>query len=167
MGLFDKLFSKKVPQKPKASDFEGPPMSQAVEYAKTLHSDLLKDFDDNTQKRIAQIISNGIKNKRGLSGISVDIRKEFPNIPKHKADIVALTETNIALSEGAMQKMRAMGVDGKEWIPADANPCEMCAKNVTVGVIPIDVPFPSGHIQTPAHDGCRCCISPARLNRKD
>ncbi len=145
--------------------YEGPPAREAIEYAKTLHSDLLKDYDEGTRKRVAQIISDGIKSKRGLNGISVDIRREFPAVDKALADNLVHTETSIALSQASLLRSSAMGVTGKEWVCVPDS-CEICAKNASVGVIPIDQPFPSGHMTTPAHDGCRCALAPAMLPKR-
>lgn len=147
-----------------ASSFEGPPSKTAVEYAKELHSDLLKELEENVQKRIAQIISDGIKNKTGLPGMSKNIRKEFTTISKELADKVVLTETNWALSHSALDRMRKMGVDGKEWLLSnDDHICGICQTNFDQGVIPINQSFKSGHLTPPAHDGCSCAISPAHL----
>lgn len=128
MSILDKLLGKKQAQvtikvrlstdikKPTAADYEGPPWSQAVENAKNHPTELLNQFDEKTKARIAHIISDGIKNKRGITGISRDIRKEYPDIKKSLVDTIALTETNNALSQAALSKMLDMGVDGKEWI---------------------------------------------------
>jgi hypothetical protein len=145
--------------------FEGPPISAAVECAKTIHSDLLKEFDDSSRKRIAQIISDGIQNKIGLPRMSRLIRNEFTKIPKESADKLILTETNWALSHAMYDKMQNMGIDGKEWI-GRGDACEICRANIDIRIIPIKKPFPSGHLCPPAHDGCTCTLVPVRLNRR-
>jgi hypothetical protein len=154
LGIFDRLFSKKeapASVKPKAASYEGPAIPEAVKWAKE-HPIKLDGLDEKSKIRIAQIVSDGIKNKCGIPGISRDIRKEFPNITKPIADSIALNETSSALSHASMIRMHKMGVDGKKWITGDA-PCEICAKNGAVKVIPIDRTFPSGDMQPPAHDG--------------
>jgi hypothetical protein len=145
--------------------FEGPPISQAVNWAHDYGAKLVTKMDEETKKRLAQVISDGINNKRGVDGITRDLRKEFTDMSRDRAKTISLTETNNALSEGALQRMKDMGVDGKQWIPI--RPCQICADNAAAGVIPIDQPFPSGHMRTPAHPNCVCTISPARLNRRD
>jgi len=145
------------------NSFEGPPISAAVNYAKTLHSDLLKEFDDSTRNTISKIISDGIQNKTGLPGISRNIRKEFPAISKVLSDKVALTETSWSLSHASLDRMRAMGTKGKQWFLHGTETCEMCRANHNVGVIPTEQYFPSGHLVPPAHDGCTCAIAPALL----
>jgi hypothetical protein len=145
------------------SSFEGPPISAAVEYAKTLHSDLLKEFDDSSRKRIAQIISDGIRNKSGLPKMSKLIRNEF-TITKELADKLVLTETNWALSHASLDRMERMGIKGKESVLSGGNACEVCKSNFDKGIIPIDKPFPSGHASPPFHDGCTCSLAPALPN---
>jgi len=148
--------------------FEGPPMSQAVQWAQNYGAGLVTNMDIETRSRLAQVISDGIDNKRGIEGISRDLRKEFADMSKTRADMIAQTETNQALSRAAMDKMREMGVDGKEWIAVgDELVCDICGGNAADGVIPIGQPFQSGDMQTPGHPRCRCTTSPARLNRKD
>jgi SPP1 gp7 family putative phage head morphogenesis protein len=145
--------------------FEGPPIRQAVDWARDYGSKLVTKMDMETKSRLAKIISDGIDNKRGVEGLARDIRKEFEDMSKTRARMISLTETNNALSEGSLQRMKDMGVDGKEWIPI--RPCQICADNAAAGVIPIDQPFPSGHMRTPAHPNCVCTTAPARLNRRD
>jgi len=148
--------------------YEGPPWSKAVDWAQKYCAQLVTKMDDETKSRLAQIISDGIQNKRGIEGLSRDIRKEFEDMSKFRADMIAQTETNQALSQAAMDKMQEMGVDGKEWIViGDERVCEICMGNEADGVIPINQQFSSGHMQTPGHVNCRCGISPARLNRED
>jgi hypothetical protein len=147
-----------------SSSFEGPPISAAVEYAKTLHSGLLKEVDNDSQKRIAQIISEGIQNKTGLPKTSRLIRNEF-TITRQLAYTLVLTETNWALSHAMYDKMQNMGIDGKEWI-GRGDACEICRANIKIRVIPAKQLFPSGHLCPPAHDGCTCALVPARLNRR-
>jgi SPP1 gp7 family putative phage head morphogenesis protein len=148
--------------------YEGPPISQAVNWASKYCAQMVTKMDEETKSRLAQVISDGIDNKRGVEGLSRDIRKEFTDMSKDRADMIAQTETNAALSQGSMERMQAMGVDGKEWVViGDDAVCEICDGNAAQGVIPIDQPFQSGDMQTPGHPRCRCATAPARLGRKD
>lgn len=147
---------------------EGPPMSQAVNWARDYGAGLVTNMDIETRSRLAQVISDGIQNKRGVEGISRDLRKEFTDMSKTRADMISQTETNNALSQAAMDKMQEMGVDGKEWVVVgDDLVCEICNGNEADGVIPIDQPFSSGDMQPAGHVNCRCTLSPARLGRND
>lgn len=148
--------------------FEGPPIRQAIDWARDYCAKLVTKMDDETKSRLAQVISDGIENKRGIDGLSRDIRKEFDDMSKSRADMIAQTETNQALSQASMDRMRDMGVDGKEWVViGDDAVCDICDGNAEQGVIPVDQPFQSGDMQTPGHPRCRCCTSPARLGRND
>jgi SPP1 gp7 family putative phage head morphogenesis protein len=147
--------------------FEGPPMSQAVQWAQDYSAGLVTNLDIETRSQIAKVISDGIQNKRGVDGISRDLRSMFTDMSKTRADMIAQTESNRALSEGMFDKAHDMGVDGKEWY-SGVDPCEeVCQPNVDAGVIPIDEPFPSGDMVPPGHPRCRCAFIPVRLDRTD
>jgi hypothetical protein len=106
-------------------------------------------------------VSDGIKNKRGIPGLARDIRKEFPDMTIERARSIAHNETAYSLEAAFIERSKAMGVDGKEWVGFD--PCEICRANVAVGVIPMNQIFPGGVMHPPQHDGCRCALAPARL----
>lgn len=169
-GKIAEMVSKLKDEVVKDSKFEGPPMVEALKHAQTKGSQIAAKYEllPGTGEIIAQIVSDGIKNKRGIPGISRDIRGEFPDISKAKADNIAQTETGMALSMASLERMKSMGVDGKEWVTAgDDRVCEICKGNEAGGVIPTDKAFPSGHMHPPGCENCRCALAPARLNRKD
>ncbi|MBU0777776.1 phage head morphogenesis protein, partial [Patescibacteria group bacterium] len=150
--------------------FEGPPIEKAVTYAKTHGAKLVTQVDATTKKRIAKIISDGIKNKRGIPGIQADVRRQFKDwgrvgeMPVRRANMIARTETNNALSQASLDKMKDMEIDGKEWIWPGGT-CEICASNAADGVIPRDQAFSSGDMRPPAHPNCVCSLAPAMLSR--
>ena len=75
-------------------------------------------------------------------------------------------ETPCTLFETGSDKMREMGIDGKEWITAgDANVSDECEANEAEGVIPVNQAFSGGVMAPPQHPDCRCVVSPARLKR--
>jgi hypothetical protein len=149
--------------------FEGPPVRQAIDWARDYSSKLVTKVDEETKNRIAQIISDGIDNKRGIDGIARDIKADFADMGridemgKTRATMIARTETNSALSTASMDRMHDMGVDGKQWI-CDFEACELCMANANEGVIPIDQEFASGVMNSPQHPRCECAISPAMLS---
>lgn len=148
--------------------YEGPPISQAVNWASQYSAQLVTKINDETKSRLAQVISDGINNKRGIDGISRDIRKEFSDMSKSRADLISQTESNKALSEGSFSRMKSMGIDGKQSIAiGDERLCEVCGGNADQGVIPIDQPFQNGDMTPPFHPACRCALAPARLDRED
>ncbi len=160
-----------VGQSPRS--YEGPPSQEAVRYAATRGTNIAANYEltPSTGEKIAQIVSDGIKNKNGIPGISRDIRTQFPDINKAEAGNIAQTETATALSAGSLERMKGMGVTGKEWIcgPEGAVPpvCDICRANAAVGAIPVTQMFPGGAMCPPQHEGCRCALAPAMLPEKE
>ena len=146
--------------------FEGPPMSQAIDWAEKRGATLVKGLDEETKRRLAHTISQGIETKRGIPGLTRDIRKEFADMSRYRSELIARTETANALSEASLDRMDDMGIDGKEWITAgDARVSEECEANENEGVIPIGQTFSGGVMAPPQHPDCRCTLAPARLRR--
>jgi len=144
--------------------FEGPPISQAVNWAKQHSATLVTNMDTETKTRLAKVISDGIANKRGVPGISRDIRKEFTDMTRYRSQLIAKTETRQALFQASHDNMVDMGIEGKEWVlgagGAEGN-CDDCQANAGVGVISVDKSFPNP--EGDIHPGCTCAIAPARL----
>jgi len=147
--------------------FEGPPVQQAIDYARAHSARLVKGLDDVTRDRLKTVIADAINNKRGVEGLARDLRREFDDMSKARARSIAQTETNDALSQASLDRMGDMGVTGKEWVTAgDESVCPICGGNEAQGVIPVNEPFASGHMRPPGHPGeCRCSLSPALLSK--
>ena len=147
--------------------FEGPPAAQAVDWAGKQGAQLVKGMDEETKRRLAQTISQGIENKRGIAGIARDIRGDFTDMSRYRSELIARTETASSLSQASLDTMEDMGIDGKEWITSGStfSQEDECGENEAEGVIPVGQAFSSGHHAPPAHPDCECTISPARLSR--
>jgi len=143
---------------------EGPPMEVAVRWAQKHGARLVTQMDEETKRRLAGVVSNGIKNKRGVDGIGRDIRKEIQQMSVYRGRMIGRTETANALSQGSLDAMKDMGIEGKEWVVA-GGPCDICSDNAAAGVIPVDQAFPSGDMAPPAHPNCECALAPAILRR--
>lgn len=141
--------------------YEGPPMRQAMTYAQKRAALLVKGINDETREQMRGIIEYAIKEKRGVPGLSRDLRNQISNMSKVRAKMIARTETCDALESAFMDRAKDMKVTGKEWIVTD--PCPICEENGNAGVIPIDRPFPSGDMRPPAHPNCRCALAPVML----
>jgi len=74
-----------------------------------------------------------------------------------RALTIAITETNRAVSLGAMKTYREAGLEKMEWAVSD--PCPECAQN-SGQVVEIGGTFNSGAQQPPAHPNCRCALLP-------
>jgi hypothetical protein len=144
--------------------YEGPPMIEAIKHEKTKGAEIAVKYEltPSTGERIAQIVSDGIKNKSGISGVSRDIRKQFPDINKATADNIAQTETATALSMASLERMNSMGVTGKEWV-CGSEACDICRSNAAAGAIPVNQTFPGGVMHPPQHEGCWCALAPVML----
>ena len=146
--------------------FEGPPISQAIDWAEKQAATLVKGMDEETKRRLAHTISRGIENKRGIPGLSRDIRNTFSDMSKHRSELIARTETANALSQASLDTMEDMGIDGKEWITAgDDRVSDECSGNEAEGVIPVGQTFSSGADAPPEHPDCRCTLAPSRLRK--
>jgi len=145
--------------------FEGPPIEQAIEWAEKHCATLIKGMNEETKSQLVKVISDGIANKRGIPGLSRDIRKSFDGMGKYRSQLIARTETANALSQASLDRMEEMGIEGKEWVTAGGDVCEICLENEAMGIIPFDSTFPSGDSAPPAHPSCCCALAPARLSR--
>ncbi len=146
--------------------YEGPPSQKAIDYARLRLSKgkLVDGIDETTLEKLSRTISDGIKNKRGIPGISKDIRDEFKGMTKYRSELIARTETAQALSQASLDTMADMGIDGKEWVTAgDDQVSDDCLGNEAEGVIPRGQTFSGGVDAPPQHPDCRCTIAPARL----
>ncbi|GAH73206.1 unnamed protein product [marine sediment metagenome] len=132
--------------------FEGPPISEAISWAEKHSATLVKGMDEETKRRLAHTISQGIEHKRGIPQLARDIRGDFADMTKYRSELIARTETANALSEASLDRMEEMGIDGKEWVTAgDANVSEECEGNEAEGVIPVGQEFSGGVMAPPQH----------------
>ena len=143
--------------------YEGPPIQEAMDYASKHTATLIKGLNDETANRMRTVISNAIKEKRGIDGLARDIRKQFNDMSRVRSQTVARTETCDALENSFMDRAKDLGVTGKEWIVTD--PCPICEANGNAGIILINDLFPSGDLRPPAHPNCRCALAPVILER--
>ncbi len=137
--------------------FEGPPIQQAISYAEKRCATLVRRLDgmpgvidEETRARFTKVISDGIKNKRGIPGLQADLRKEFTDMSTRRAQTIARTETADALGESFVERAKAMGITGKQWM-VTGDPCDLCQDNADDGPIPIEDAFSSGDMHEPGH----------------
>jgi len=84
-----------------------------------------------------------------------------------RAHLIAITESGNAYEEGRLQTakwMQAQGLDMEHfWLNVgDDRVSDGCLANTAAGWIPLDQPFPSGHMRPLRFPGCRC----RSLNRR-
>ena len=143
--------------------YEGPPVKQAIDWAEKHGAQLVTQMDEETKRRLAKVVSDGIKNKRGVPGLERDLRATFSDMKKFRSTMIARTETADALSQASLDTMKDMGIDGKEVVGND--PCEICQANIADGVIPVNQAFSSGDMAPPFHPNCECALAPAILKK--
>ena len=144
--------------------YEGPPVQKAIQWAEKHGAKLVTQMNEETKRRLAKVVSDGIKNKRGVPGLSRDLRKTFADMSKFRSQLIARTETASALSQSSLDTMKDMDIDGKEWVTAgDDRVSEECQMNESEGVIPVGQTFSGGVMAPPQHPDCRCTVAPARL----
>jgi len=141
--------------------YEGPPMQDAINYAREHTASLVKGLNDETRDRMQEVIENAISEKRGIDGLSRDLRKVFDDMSMNRSQVIARTETCDALESAFMDRAKDLGVTGKEWIVTD--PCDICQANGDAGAIGINETFPSGDMRPPQHPNCRCALAPVML----
>ena len=144
--------------------YEGPPAKAATDFAKKRGAELVTKMDQETKRRLGNVISEGIKNKRGVPGIARDIRQAFTDMTKYRSELISRTETANALGEAFTDRGKGLGVTGKEWVTVGDDRVSLeCQDNEAQGVIPFDQEFRSGHMTPPSHPNCRCAAAPVML----
>ena len=158
--------SARVSEATVGGEYEGPPSEAAINWARRHGARLVTQMDEETKSQLADVVAKGIKNKRGVDGIGRDIRREIQNMAVKRGKLIARTETASALSQGSLDAMQDMGIDGKEWVTAgDDRVSDECQANEDQGVIPVNQAFTSGAMAPPQHPDCRCALAPARLRK--
>lgn len=115
----------------------------------------IKDLDQTGYDRVgtalADSIAQGLSDTRAARLINDAIGNPA------RALSIAITETNRAMSFGAISRYQAANLEQMEWAVSD--PCPECAIN-SGAVVNIGSTFPSGANQPPAHPHCRCALLP-------
>lgn len=145
------------------------PNLRAQEYAKKHAAEAVTQINDTTRKEIARIVSDGVKSGSSYNNIAKAIKDKFeefavPMPQKHipnRAVLVAVTELANAYCEGNAQVGNYLQDNGVKMMKAwqtleDDRVSDGCRENESVGWIPINKEFPSGHMHPPRFPGCRC-----------
>jgi len=142
-----------------------PTMAQryAVEYARARMSEVLT-LDGKmslltlTQRRLRNIIADGIEQGQSLGEVAKRIRQDFAFSPE-RAISIARTESATALGQGEREAAILQGRDEKHWVTqADEAVESLCRSNEGQGWIPLREMFASGVDTIPAHADCRCVV---------
>lgn len=138
----------------------------AAAWASKNAGQLIPGIDDYTIQLIADAVSEGIQEQLGVSGTAQLINQILDDMTSTRAETIATTEMNAAMSEAALQKLTRLGIAYKQWI-LGPNPCEICQDNEDAGAIEVDEDFPSGDARPPAHPNCECAVTGARAPKDE
>lgn len=112
---------------------------------------------NTTRNKIADAISWGIENGESYSttGSLIDfvlLTAEEDAAESYRADTIAITETQRAFNEGALDSYELAGLGGWTWLAYD-EACDECADND-------GQEFAFDDETPPAHPDCRCAVVP-------
>lgn len=122
------------------------------------------NLDDTTRQRLISIIKNGALDGLTTDEIADSITEEFDGISDWRADMIANTETNQAMSQGQLASMTENGVTTKAWVIAGPGGDEICDGNASDGFIPVGEDFSSGDDAPPGHPNCECYLEAGEID---
>lgn len=132
----------------------------AAAYAAQKVNDLITGLDDTTLQSVADAVSTGISERLGVPGTARLIKDVVDTMSTTRAEMIAATEMNDAMSQAFLKKLAANDIAYKQWI-LGPDPCEICEANAEQGAIPVDEDFDSGDDAPPAHPNCVCAVAGA------
>jgi len=141
-------------------DFLGPSGQAAATYAGERAGQQIKGVNDTTLLRIQDAIEEGITEQLGVPGTARLLRQVMGDMPTSRAEMIASTEMNDAMSQATLDKLDGLGVEYVRWI-VSPDACDDCLDNEDE-VVPLGDLFPSGDERPPVHPNCRCAIVGAR-----
>jgi hypothetical protein len=114
-----------------------------------------------TQAELANTIADAMTGpQRGVGAVATAIQQKFPPMSRNRAELIANTEMNDAMSAGALERGASLGATTKEWLTVGDSEVDdvICLPNEGQGEIKITGIFQSGHRRPPGHPRCRCAI---------
>lgn len=103
--------------------------------------------------RGAEVVARGVLEGRGTAAIVRELRTRL-GVVKHRAEVIAQTESMRAYSVARDERFRAAGVEQvRWWATVDDRTCPLCRPRA--GVL-----YALGQVQTPLHPRCRCTTTP-------
>lgn len=133
----------------------------ASEWAATHTDELITGLDETTLQQISDAVATGIIDQLGVDGTAKLIQQAVDDMSTWRAEMIAATEMNDAMSQAFLQKLVNAEVEYKQWI-LGPDPCPECEENADASPIPMDEDFPSGDDAPPAHPNCVCALAGAR-----
>ena len=144
----------------------------AVRFLNSRTDFVLKKINEETTEQIAQILTRGARAGDSPARLARRIKTEIADwsdikvgtIKRGRAQLIANTELNNAMSEASLQTYTRLGIAAKSWSTVgDDDVSDDCQDNEAAGPIPMDETFPGGVGRPPQHPGCRCTLVPERM----
>lgn len=122
----------------------------------------IKSILDARMSQLGDKISEAIDNGWSVSQTTSMIQGllEDPS----RAEMVANTETNRAMTASTMETYGENGVQKVDWL-LSGNPCPECEENADSGPIDYGDEWPNG--DPPVHPNCQCSLAPAEVSSSD
>jgi hypothetical protein len=149
---------------------------RATAYLVQHGAELIDGIDETTRAAIHDILVQGSQQGWSYDKVAKAIRGQFeefgaPTPYKHlrtRAHLIAVNEQGHACEESNLMQARELQSRGlpmeKLWVTVgDEGVSDGCARNAAAGWIPLERPFPSGHMRPLRYEGCRCAAHYRRL----
>ena len=142
---------------------------EAMEYLRDYGARLVTNIDETTREYIRTQVSHAMDEGWSYNRTAKAISERYEQFRigkpqqhiQSRAHLVAVTETGNAYEEGRMstaQYLKSQGLEMEHYWSnvGDDRVSDGCLANTAVGWIPLDQPFPSGHMRPLRFPGCRC-----------
>lgn len=136
---------------------------RAAEWAEEYVGEFITGINDTTRQGVRDAVAGNIRDGGTMDELADDLM-ESHWFSEPRADAIARTETCRAQIQGTQQLYGEAGIEQKEWLMADTEPCPIC-EELNGQRVALDGEFtsedlPEGIDGPPAHPNCRCDILP-------
>ncbi len=134
---------------------------EVIDWARINTASRVTGMVGTMQTELSNTIADAMTgDQRGVGAVGRAIQQKFPPMSRNRAELIANTEMNDAMSAGALERGASLGATGKEWLTVGDSEVDdvICLPNEGQGEIKIAGTFQSGHRRPPGHPRCRCAI---------
>lgn len=144
---------------------------RANKYIAAYGADQISGIDETTKEDMRNLLLAGIENGDSYNRIAQAIKARYAEYAvgkpqqhvRSRAHLIAITETGNAYQAGNYSSMQAAQDTGikmlKRWLTVgDSRVSQGCLDNAAAGWIPLNQPFPSGHMHPFRFPGDRCLL---------
>lgn len=132
----------------------------------------VSSIGETTRERLGDIAEEATREGWSYGRTASEIRREFDEFSRARAELIAVTEVGEAYEEGTLEVGRelerlGLTMEKNALDVGDERECPVCHGNAAQGWIPIAQPFLSGHQRPLFHPGCRCALRMRRQPRPE